>query len=79
MGAGFAGLACAYELTSAGYDVKVFEAKRRVGGRVLSLKNLIPGKIVEGGGELLGSNHPHVLAYAAKFGFEFLDIARSSA
>ncbi|HAC89754.1 MAG TPA: hypothetical protein DCF63_03855 [Planctomycetaceae bacterium] len=79
VGAGFAGLSCAYELTSAGYDVKVFEAKRRVGGRVLSLKNLIPGKIVEGGGELLGSNHPHVLAYAAKFGFEFLDITEEAA
>ncbi|AMV33528.1 Putrescine oxidase [Pirellula sp. SH-Sr6A] len=74
VGAGFSGLACAYELASAGYNVKVFEARRRVGGRVLSLKNLIPGKNVEGGGELLGSNHPHILAYAAKFGFEFLDI-----
>jgi monoamine oxidase len=79
VGAGFAGLACAYELTSAGYDVKVFEARKRVGGRVLSLKNLIPGKNVEGGGELLGSNHPHVLAYAAKFGFKFLDITEEYA
>ena len=58
-----------------GYDVRVFEARKRVGGRVLSLKELIPGKNVEGGGDLLGSNHPHVLAYAAKFGFEFLDVA----
>ena len=72
VGAGFSGLACAYELASAGYDVKVLEARNRVGGRVISLKDLIPGKSVEGGGELLGSNHPHVLAYAAKFGFEFL-------
>jgi len=75
VGAGFAGLACAYELAGIGYEVKVFEARGRVGGRVLSLKELIPGKNVEGGGELLGSNHPHVLAYAAKFGFEFLDVA----
>ncbi|XZE46822.1 flavin monoamine oxidase family protein [Pirellulaceae bacterium SH467] len=79
VGAGFSGLACAYELASAGYSVKVFEARRRVGGRVLSLKNLIPGKNVEGGGELLGSNHPHILAYAAKFGFEFLDIKEEDA
>lgn len=74
IGAGLAGLACAFELASVGYDVRVFEARRRVGGRVLSLNNLIPGKNVEGGGELLGSNHPHVLAYAAKFRLEFLDI-----
>ena len=75
VGAGFSGLACAYELSSIGYDVTVFEARQRVGGRVLSLKELIPGKNVEGGGELLGSNHPHVLAYAATFGFEFLDVS----
>lgn len=79
VGAGFAGLACAYELAAAGYDVKVIEARNRVGGRVLSLKELIPGKNVEGGGELLGSNHPHVLAYAAKFGFAFLDVTEEDA
>ena len=79
VGAGFSGLACAYELTSSGYDVRVFEARKRVGGRVLSLKELIPGKNVEGGGEMLGSNHPLVLAYAAKFGFEFLDVADDEA
>ena len=75
IGAGFSGLACAHELSSVGYDVKVFEARKRVGGRVLSLKELIPGKNVEGGGDLLGSNHPHVLAYAAKFGCELLDVS----
>ena len=58
MGAGFAGLACAYELLSAGYRVSVVEARRRVGGRVLSFHDFIPGRNVEGGGELIGSNHP---------------------
>jgi monoamine oxidase len=77
VGAGFSGLACAYELGSVGYETKVLEARNRVGGRVHSLKELIPGKNVEGGGELLGSNHPEVLAYAAKFGFEFLDVTES--
>jgi monoamine oxidase len=77
VGGGFSGMACAYELASAGYDVKVLEARNRVGGRVHSLKDLIPGKNIEGGGELLGSNHPDVLAYAAKFGFEFLDVTDS--
>lgn len=32
VGAGFSGLACAYELDSAGYDVTVFDSRNRVGG-----------------------------------------------
>jgi len=74
IGAGFSGLTCAYELASVGYDVKVLEASRRVGGRVHTLRDLVPGRQIEGGGEMLGSNHPRVLAYAARFGFEFRDV-----
>jgi monoamine oxidase len=74
IGAGFSGLACAYELISAGYDVTVIEARDRVGGRVLSFKDMVDGKNVEGGGELIGSNHPTWVAYADKFGLEFLDV-----
>jgi monoamine oxidase len=79
VGAGFSGLACAHELLSAGCEVQVFEARNRVGGRVLSFKDLVQGKTVEGGGELLGSNHPIVLAYAEKFGLEFLVIPDDAA
>lgn len=74
IGAGFSGLACAYELMMAGYDVTVIEARDRVGGRVLSFGDLVPGKNVEGGAELIGSNHPHWVAYKEKFGLEFLDV-----
>lgn len=74
IGAGFAGLACAHELLSAGYDVTVVEARSRVGGRVLSFDDFVPGKIVEGGGELVGSNHPTWVAYAERFGLEFRDV-----
>src|SRR6266550_704175 len=42
IGAGFSGLACAYELMSAGYDVTVIEARDRVGGRVISFNDLVP-------------------------------------
>ncbi len=34
IGAGFSGLAAAYELSCVGYDVTVLEARDRVGGRV---------------------------------------------
>ena len=77
VGAGFGGLACAHELRSAGYDVTVIEARERIGGRVLSFADFIPGRNVEGGGELIGSNHPTWVAYKEKFGLEFLDIVES--
>jgi len=73
IGAGFAGLACAYELKAAGYKVTILEARNRMGGRVLSMRDLIAGKVVEGGGEFIGSNHPLWLAYAKQFELELVD------
>src|SRR6187401_670114 len=75
IGGGFSGLAAAYELSRAGYDVTVAEARNRVGGRVISFSDLVPGKNVEGGGELIGSNHPAWVAYAKQFGLQFLDVS----
>jgi len=74
IGAGFAGLAAAYELAQAGYSVTVLEARNRVGGRVLSFNDVAAGKNVEGGGELIGSNHPTWVSYADKFKLTFLDV-----
>ncbi len=74
VGAGFAGLACAYELKAAGYDVTVVEARSRVGGRVLSFGDLVKGANVEGGGELIGTNHPMWETYRAKLGLEFIEV-----
>jgi monoamine oxidase len=73
VGGGFSGLAAAYELSRVGYDVTVVEARNRVGGRVISFGDLVPGKNVEGGGELIGSNHPAWIGYAKQFGLKFLD------
>ncbi|MDM7914733.1 MAG: flavin monoamine oxidase family protein [Candidatus Eisenbacteria bacterium] len=79
LGGGFAGLACAWELLQSGYDVTILEARNRVGGRVLSFHDLVPGKTVEGGAELIGSNHPIWIAYADRFGLEFLDVTEDEA
>lgn len=74
IGAGFGGLACAYELLRLGYDVSVLEARDRVGGRVLTFDDFIPGRLVEGGGELVGSNHPTWVNYAKEFRLPFRDV-----
>jgi monoamine oxidase len=73
IGAGFAGLACAFELAGAGADVSVIEARHRVGGRVISIDDFLPGVVVEGGGEFIGANHPTWVSYAKRFGLELVD------
>jgi monoamine oxidase len=79
VGAGFSGLAAAYELSRAGYEVTVVEGRNRVGGRVLSFSDLVPGKNVEGGGELIGSNHPAWVGYAKQFKLDFLEASEEDA
>ncbi|HEX5475045.1 MAG TPA: NAD(P)/FAD-dependent oxidoreductase [Vicinamibacterales bacterium] len=79
IGAGFAGLTAAYELAKAGADVQVFEARNRVGGRVISFHDLVPGGTVEGGAELIGSNHPIWVGYKERFGLAFLDVTEEDA
>lgn len=79
IGAGFAGLAAAYELKTAGYDVTVFEARNRVGGRVLSFTDWLKpagDRIVncEGGGELIGTNHPTWMEYADRFKLPMIEV-----
>lgn len=77
VGGGFSGLAAAFELSHAGADVVVLEARNRIGGRVLSFKDLVPGGNVEGGAELIGSNHPVWMRYQERFKLSFLDVTDS--
>lgn len=79
IGAGFSGLAAAFELKSAGFDVRIVEARNRIGGRVLSFTDFVPGKVVEGGAELVGSNHLTWMAYAQRFKLDFLDVTGEDA
>ncbi|MBL8825920.1 MAG: FAD-dependent oxidoreductase [Planctomycetaceae bacterium] len=74
IGAGFAGLACADELAQVGFPVRIAEARNRVGGRVVTHRDIVPGKTVEGGGELIGPNQPTWMAYAKRFGLSFVEL-----
>jgi monoamine oxidase len=79
IGAGFAGLTAAYELSQAGADVTVLEARNRVGGRVVSFRDLVPGGAMEGGAELIGTNHQIWMDYKKRFGLSFIDITEEDA
>ncbi len=68
IGAGLAGLTAAYELTQAGHDVIVFEARNRAGGRVLTVRDFADGLYAECGGEGIEHNHDYMLRYVEEFG-----------
>jgi protoporphyrinogen oxidase len=53
-----AGLCAAYELSGLGYDVVVYEARNRVGGRVERVVDFAKGKLAEGVESLLVATIP---------------------
>jgi monoamine oxidase len=80
IGGGFAGMAAAYELSHAGADVTVLEARNRVGGRVVSFTDWWTNRVaMEGGAELIGTNHPIWLDYAQRFKLPFVKITEEDA
>ncbi|MEW9576788.1 NAD(P)-binding protein, partial [Bacillus toyonensis] len=54
VGAGLAGLTCAYRLKQAGYKAEIYEASERVGGRCHTRRgDFADNQIVERGGEFI--------------------------
>lgn len=74
VGAGFSGLAAGDHLKRLGYDVTLVEARNRLGGRVLTFNDMIPGRTIEGGGDLIGTNHPLWEAYRKRFDLTFIKL-----
>lgn len=68
IGAGFAGLKAATELKAAGKNVKLLEARERVGGRVKAGK--IAGEVIDLGGQWVGPQQKNLMAEAATQGVE---------
>lgn len=76
VGAGIAGLTCAYRLQQAGVPVRLFEAQERTGGRMYSLRDrFADGQVIELGGELIDTPHASIRALAAELAIELDDLA----
>ena len=69
VGAGLAGLSCAYELDQAGYNVILIEARSRAGGRVRTYRDPFADNLyAEMGAEYVDSTDSLVHQYCKDFG-----------
>ena len=74
VGAGLAGLACAARLVAAGVDVRIWEARDRLGGRTLTDLRLVPGGWVECGGEFIDAGHSAMRRLCSDLGVGLQDL-----
>jgi monoamine oxidase len=71
VGAGLAGLTCAYRLKQAGHTAQVYEASDRIGGRCWTIRDAFAdGQIAEHGGELIDQGHTNVRQLAQQLGLK---------
>ncbi|MDP6339732.1 MAG: FAD-dependent oxidoreductase [Candidatus Marinimicrobia bacterium] len=74
VGAGLAGLSCAYELDQAGYNVVLLEARSRAGGRVRTFRDSFADYLyAEMGAEYVNSEDIYTRKYAKNFGLQILN------
>jgi monoamine oxidase len=79
VGAGLAGLSCAYRLHQAGLTADVYEAHpTRVGGRCWTAREFAEDQIAEHGGEFIDSDHAHMRRLVAELGLELQDLSGAS-
>jgi monoamine oxidase len=76
LGAGTAGLTCAWRLQQSGIDAMLIEASPRVGGRMYSLQNYFPDdQVAELGGELIDTEHVPIRNLARELGLDLIDLS----
>ncbi len=79
VGAGLAGLTCAYRLQQAGVVARVLEASDRTGGRMFTLRDAFPeGQSTELGGEFIDSGHTSLRKLARELGLKLIDVQAAS-
>jgi monoamine oxidase len=74
VGAGIAGLHCAYRLKKLGLDATVYDANTRVGGRMFTDRTTFPeGMHCELGGEFIDTDHHTMHDLATELGLDLYD------
>ncbi|PFP31052.1 monoamine oxidase [Bacillus sp. AFS073361] len=80
VGAGLAGLTCAYRLKQAGIIATIYEASERVGGRCWTRRNYFKDdQMVERGGELIDTCHTEIQDIAKELGLKLDHLIMSEA
>ncbi len=80
VGAGLAGLTCAYRLRQAGYPTELYEASDRVGGRCWTIRDVFDdGQIGEHGGEFMDTGHREIRRLAKELDLHLDDVNAAEA
>lgn len=74
VGAGMAGLNCAYQLQKRGLNATIYEGSSRTSGRIFTKNDILaPGLYTELGGEFIDSGHKDMLNLCSEFNLSLLD------
>jgi monoamine oxidase len=80
VGAGLAGLTCAYRLRQAGIAATILEANTRLGGRCWTRRgDFLEGQLAEHGGELIDQSHGTIRQLAQELGLPLDNLLRTEA
>ena len=78
IGAGLAGLTCAYRLKQAGHAATVYEASDRAGGRCWTIRGAFAeNQIAEHGGEMIDQGHTAMRQLTNELGFTLDNLLRA--